>query len=92
MFRREPINVEMIANNNLEETKKLLEEGEKIKRALRDERYKNIIDFILNSSKLNYNGTKLIIDYGEVVLEYINAIEPEKYKEKYNELKQHKEE
>lgn len=67
-------------------------EEEAVQQALRDERYKNIINFILNNSKLNYDQSRLIIDYGEVVLEYIKAIEPEKYKEKYNELKQNSKE
>lgn len=83
MFKREPI----LDTETMENTVKMIEEQNKIQQALRDERYKNIINFILNNSKLNYDQSRLIIDYGEVVLEYIKAIEPEKYKEKYNELK-----
>ena len=63
-------------------------EEEKVEQALRDEKYKNIISFILNNSKLNYDKSRLIIDYGEVVLEYIKAIEPEAYRTQYNALKQ----
>ena len=66
-------------------------EEEKVEQALRDEKYKNIISFILNNSKLNYDKSRLIIDYGEVVLEYIKAIEPEAYRTQYNALKQKEE-
>ena len=59
-----------------------------IHNALLEERYNNIISFILNNTKLNYDKTKLTIDYGELVLEYIRAVEPEYYKQKYNELTQ----
>ena len=57
-----------------------------IDNALLKERYNIIINFILNNSKLNYDKTKLTIDYGELVLEYIKTIEPEYYKAKFEEL------
>lgn len=80
MFKKELPTVHIINNEQIEQNK--------IQQALRDERYRNIVNFILSNSKLNYDKNRLIMDYGEVVLEYIKAIEPEKYKEKYNELKQ----
>jgi len=85
MFRREPIPPNTLAS---EDFKKTLETSEKIHQAIIYERYRNTIDFILNNSKLNYDKSRLIIDYGEVLLEYIKAIEPEKYKIKYNELQE----
>ena len=89
MFRREPIEPSIICS---EETTKMLEEQSKIRQALRDERYRNLVSFILNNSRLNHDKTKLIIDYGEIILEYIRAIEPEGYKKKYIELKQNSKE
>lgn len=88
MFRREPV---LLNTETIENTAKMLEEQNRIHQALRDERYKNIVDILLNNSKLNYDKTKLVVDYGELVLEYIKTIEPEKYKKRYNELNIEKE-
>lgn len=74
-----------------EELTKNIEKIETIRQAIRDERYNNLIKFILNNSKLNYDESRLVIDYGEIVLEYVKAIEPARYKQKYDELKKPKE-
>lgn len=63
-----------------------------ISQALLEEKYNNIMSFILNNSKLNYDKSRLTIDYGELVLEYIKAIEPTLYKTRHNELIQEKQE
>ena len=75
-----------------EETVKMLEEQAKIQQALKNERYNTLLSFILNNSKLNYDNSRLTIDYGEIVLEYLKAIEPQRYEQKYNELIHKKEE
>ena len=49
-----------------------------------------LIDIIINNSKMDYLNQDLRIDDDKAVIQIIKVIAEKKYKEKINELKEHK--
>ena len=73
------------------ETNKKFYEAEKIYEALRNkELLDDILKLILDSSKLNYDDTKLTIYYSERLFDYIELKFEDKYNERLAQLKNEK--
>lgn len=73
------------------ETNKKMYEAEKMYEALRNKELLNdILKLILESSKLNYDDTKLTMFYSEKLFDYIELKFEDKYNERLAQLKNEK--